>query len=170
MIIKRNALLNEPHFKYHGKYDLDLTLLKKNIQGFIDLPTLIVDISLNKIDELVIGTIKVKGKMILESSRTLKPLDFSFNEKEDFTFTFEEPEEDMDLIYLSNDQIDLDTYVSFLLEVAVPYKIVGKDEAEHIEGENWELISEDEYLRRKNESSDGDPRFDKLKNLFDEEE
>lgn len=170
MIIKRNALLNEPHFKYHGKYDLDLTLLKKNIQGFIDLPTLVVDISLNKIDELVIGTIKVKGKMILESSRTLKPLDFSFNEKEDFTFTFEEHEEDMDLIYLSNDQIDLDTYVSFLLEVAVPYKIVGKDEAEHIEGENWELISEDEYLRRKSESSDDDPRFDKLKNLFDEEE
>ena len=46
------------------------------------------------------------------------------------------------------------------LITSIPLKIIGKDEPETIKGDGWEVISEDEYYKKKKETVD--PRLEKL--------
>ena len=46
---------------------------------------------------------------------------------------------------------------------SIPLKIIAKDDKESISGDNWEVITEDEYLQRK-KSEDNSP-FALLKDL-----
>ena len=43
---------------------------------------------------------------------------------------------------------------------SIPLKIIGKDDPESLKGDNLEVISEDEYYKKKKEEVD--PRFAKL--------
>ena len=55
------------------------------------------------------------------------------------------------------------------LITSIPLKIIGKDDPESLKGDNWEVISEDEYYKKKKEEVD--PRFAKLLEMdFDDEE
>ena len=123
------------------------------------------------ISELALIKIHVKGKMILRSTRTLKPVDYYFSEREELTCSFYQDEDlnDENIIFVEDDKIDIDEEVISLIITSIPIKIIGKDEPEHFEGDGYEVMSEDEYYQKDKENKI-DPRFASLSSLLDEEE
>lgn len=164
IISKRELLASSPIKLVDANYqyqDLD-----KKIDGFIKLDKCNVVSELTLFNEQVIAVIKVQGTITLKSTRTLKPVTITFKDEDSFTFSFEPVvEEESDWIYISGTEIDLNPYIIDLIALSIPLKVVGKNEPINFAQDNYEVISEDEYNRRKNES---DSRFAGLKDLFDE--
>lgn len=137
------------------------------IEGFVSLKKVHCEASIRYGEGLDVAlvTLKAEGTLVLKSTRTLKPVDYNFKEEDELTFSFSDDEEltDEDIIKLEEDEFDLHEYLVSLIVSSIPYKVVGKDEPESIKGDTWEVISEDEYSKRK--ENDIDPRFAALADL-----
>ena len=90
--------------------------------------------------------------------------------KEVVDLSFEENDYgDEDIIQIEEDHFDLYPEILSTIITSIPLKIIGKDDPESLQGDHWEVISEDEYYKKKKEAVD--PRFAKLLEMdFDDEE
>jgi uncharacterized protein len=166
MIITKKELEEKGFLEFSSDDEIkadDLNL----IEGFVSLKKVHCEAKIRYGQglEVAIVSLKVKGTLVLKSTRSLKPVDYDFDEEDELTFSFSNDEEltDEDIIALDNDEISLHEHFVSLIVSSIPYKVVGKDEPESIKGDNWEVLSEDEYSKRK--ENDIDPRFAALADL-----
>lgn len=170
MIIEKSELINYKHIEKSYDFTLDEEDIK-NVKDIISFEYAKVKVEADYISELALIKIHVKGKMILRSTRTLKPVDYYFSEREELTYSFYQDEDlnDENIIFVEDDKIDIDEEVISLIITSIPIKIIGKDEPEHFERDGYEVMSEDEYYQKDKENKI-DPRFASLSSLLDEEE
>ena len=140
------------------KIDLLKEVLSCSIKVKVDLvsPYLIVKIHLD-------------SELILYSSRSLKEVPYSLNEDDELTFLLEkiDVDEDEDVILIEGKELDLYPYIYTLFNGSIPFKVIAPDDKDEIKGDSWELITEDEYYRRKAKTNNP---FSSLEGLFDDEE
>lgn len=127
-----------------------------------------------------IACLKVKCTVTLPSTRSLTPVEvpISFDIDEVYMtptqFASREPGEDDDLIMvLEKDLIDLSEAVEDYVLLNIPLQILTEEEEEQDtmpEGQDWEVISEEEFQRRKEASEDKiNPQMAQLKTLLEED-
>ena len=170
MIIEKSELINYKHIEKSYDFTLDEEDVK-NVKDIISFEYAKVKVEADYISELALIKIHVKVKMILRSTRALKPVAYYFSEREELTCSFYQDGDlnDENIIVVEDDKIDIDEEVISLIITSIPIKIIGKDEPEHLEGDGYEVMSEDEYYQKDKENKI-DPRFASLSSLLDEEE
>lgn len=120
------------------------------------------------ISGLVVCKLGVHAKLVLKSTRTLKPVEYEINDESEMSLTFEKLDYDTnseDIIKVEGNSYDFYNDIISMIITNIPMKIIGKDDPEHMEGNNWEVISEDEYNRRKKENKEIDPRLAAFANI-----
>lgn len=121
----------------------------------------------------------IQSDMVLASSRSLDPVDFPLEIQ--ITEIYLPPHQrqrldefDDEVVLVQEDeQVDLKEVVVESILASIPIQILTPEEKtsnEMPKGDHWEIISEDDVEARRKErlETDGDPRFDVLKSLFDE--
>jgi uncharacterized protein len=116
--------------------------------------------------------------VVVPSSRSLEPATWHADVVVDEVFMTQEQFEERDdkydeeeIIVLEKDLIDLNESVAENLVLNIPMRILTEEEENSDElpsGNNWEVISEEEYENRSRvdeETETIDPRFAALKNL-----
>lgn len=122
----------------------------KNIDSLISIESLKAKVIVDNITDISIVKIFLKGNLVLRSTRSLKPVDYYLNGKDEIIYTQNNELVDNNTVYLFNeDELDLKKFYYSLLVTSIPIQIIGKDD-EYVSGEDWEVISEDEYYKRKN--------------------
>lgn len=160
MIIYRNDV----KAKKAIRFDQDIEINIKDIESYPDIikvNKVHVILEAKEVVDLVAVEYKIDADLILRSTRTLKPVPYTIQEEVALTLSFEENDyEDEDIIQVDDDQFDMYPEILSTLITSIPLKIIGKDDPESLKGDNWEVISEDEYYKKKKEEVD--PRFAKL--------
>lgn len=160
MIIYRNDV----KAKKAIRFDQDIEINIKDIESYPDIikvNKVHVILEAKEVVDLVVVEYKIDADLILRSTRTLKPVPYTIQEEVALTLSFEENDyEDEDIIQVDDDQFDMYPEILSTLITSIPLKIIGKDDPETLKGDNWEVISEDEYYKKKKEEVD--PRFAKL--------
>lgn len=164
MIVKRNEIIEKEHIDFIYDFTGELNVQS---QDLIELKKAKARVIIDHISDLIEVKIMLEGEMILKSTRSFKPVLFNFDDEDEITYSLIKEDEENDIIYFEGDELDLNPLIESMIITSIPLKIVDKDD-EWIKGDNFEVISEDEYNARQNNKTD--PRFDKLKDLFDEED
>lgn len=154
---------NDVKAKKAIRFDQDIEINIKDIESYPDIikvNKVHVILEAKEVVDLVVVEYKIDADLILRSTRTLKPVPYTIQEEVALTLSFEENDyEDEDIIQV-DDQFDMYPEILSTLITSIPLKIIGKDDPETLKGDNWEVISEDEYYKKKKEEVD--PRFAKL--------
>lgn len=160
MIIYRNDIKAKKAIRYDEDIQINIKDIESN-SDIIKVNKVHVVLEAKEVVDLVVVEYTIKADLVLRSTRTLKPVPFKINENVSLTLSFEENDYgDEDIIQVNDDFYDLyDEFLSTII-TSIPLKIIGKDDPESLKGDNWEVISEDEYYNRKKETID--PRFEKL--------
>lgn len=142
----------------------------KKIDLLKEIKSLKANVKVELVHPYIIVKIALKGDLILYSSRSLKDVDYKVDDVDEITFLLEkiedvEDEEDIEII--KGNSLDLYPYIYMLFSSSIPMKIVLDDDKENIKGDSWELISEEEYYKRKSAPNSA---FASLENFFDDEE
>ncbi|GAA6113241.1 MAG: DUF177 domain-containing protein [Apilactobacillus sp.] len=126
----------------------------------------------------VIVNAHVTGKVVVPSSRSLKPvdlpLDFTIDEVYvDTQARLKEREREDDVAFLVDDDglIDFDQSVADNIILQIPMHILSPDEIESNEmpeGNDWAVISEDDFAEQEANDKKVDPRLAKLENFFND--
>lgn len=129
----------------------------KDVPSIISLEPLKAKVSVENITDVTIVKISLKGKLVLRSTRSLKPVDFFLKANDEIIYTLNKELVDDDTVYYFNeDELDLRPFYYSLLVTSIPIKIIGKDD-EFVSGDDWEVISEEEYYRRKQNDVESSP-------------
>ena len=154
MIIYRREIQAKKAIQYNEDIQINIEDIKSN-PDIIEVKKLHIDLIAKEVVDLVLVEYRLKGNLILRSSRTLNPVPYQIDEKVTLTLCFEENDYgDEDIIQVQDDEYDLYDEILSTLITSIPLKIIGKDEPEYIKGDNWEVISEDEYYKKKNQTVD----------------
>ncbi|WP_125711608.1 YceD family protein [Companilactobacillus kedongensis] len=162
-------------FSFKEEIDLE-TELKSRSKDILNVGKVNVDGQLFNDNGLVISDIKVATNVTLPSTRSLEevsvPLKFRINEAYNIdNIDTEEFEEDTIIIPIDEEDPVIDVYESVLDNILlnIPTQVLTeKERSENImpSGNNWTVISEEEYNKQKEEDKQVNPEFAKLKNLF----
>ena len=169
MIIYRNDIKAKKAIRYDGNIEINIKDIENN-PDIIKVDNVRIILEAKEVVDLVVVEYKLIANLILRSTRTLNPVPYKIEEEVTLTLAFEDNDYgDEDIINVDSDQFDL--YPEFLstLITSIPLKIIGSDEPDTVKGDKWEVISEDEYYKKKKEKID--PRFEKLLDFeFDDED
>lgn len=120
----------------------------------------------------------VRGNIVVPSSRSLTPVDLPLDFKIDEVYVdtkaqLKKYEEEDEAAFLLDDDgvIDFDKSVADNVILQIPMHILSPDEkngSEMPKGNDWEVISEEEYDNQKTDNKKVDPRLAKLKDLFND--
>lgn len=101
---------------------------------------------------LTLIKIYVNGNLILKSTRSLKPTNFPLNVEDDLVLAYDQTLFDNEtMILVEGDEFDFDEYIYGLIVGSIPLKVLADDEKDTISGKDWEVLTEDEYNKRKKE-------------------
>ena len=125
-----------------------------------------VELKAQRFEEFIYVTISLKAKVILECSYTLKHFESTISGVDELHFA-PSKDEDEDCIEYKGTSIELDQYIFNLLSASVPLSPKAPNAKSPASGNGYRVISEDEFLKEKEEG--GNSPFDALKDLdFDE--
>lgn len=123
---------------------------------------------------------RLKTNVTVPSARSLEPVDLPLDLSVDEVFMTREQwssmeeERDEEILVLDNDTIDLTDSIEDNILLAIPLQVFTEEElasSDLPKGNDWEVVSEEEYLQKKEESAETlDPRLAKLSELFNESE
>lgn len=131
----------------------------------ISVDDLLATVIVEYISSLTMIKVNIKGKMILKSTRTLRPVNHDVDINDDFIVCYNKDEIiDDSMILLEGDSLDLNEYFYSIIIASIPLKVIAPDDEEKISGEDWEVITEEEYYRRKKNDENSSP-FAALKDL-----
>ncbi len=163
LVLKKKDIYSLKNFTLHE----EVILKKEDIascKDILEVKNVNVEVNVNLVSSLVLVNLKVNANLVLASTRTLKPVDFSLNDEDNLTLAFESndfnEDDSEDIIKVNEDHYDLYNDVVSLIISSIPLKIIGKDDPEKITGDNWEVISEDEYNEKK--KNEVNPAFSSL--------
>ncbi len=160
MVIYRNDIKAKKAIRYDQDVEINIEDIEMN-PDILEVKKVHIYLEAKEVVDLVIVEYKIDADLILRSTRTLKPVPYQVNEEVTLTLSFEENDyEDEDIIQVEQDYFDMYPEILSTLITSIPLKIIGKDDPDSLKGDNWEVISEDEYYKKKKEEVD--PRFAKL--------
>lgn len=161
-------------FEFEEKLDLTAEL-KKRSEDVLDAEPVEVKGQLFNDNGLVISDVKVKTTLKVPSTRSLLPvelpLDIRINEAYNVDNVATEDLEDYNVVIpVDEEDPTVNVYESVIdnILLSIPQKVLTKKEAEENimpSGKNWEVISEDDFKKQKEEEH-VNPEFAKLKDLF----
>ena len=132
----------------------------------IEVKSCHVELKAQRFEEFIYITISLKAKVVLECSYTLKHFESEISGSDELHFA-PSKDEDEDCIEYKGTSIDMDHYVFNLLSASVPLSPKAPNAKTPSSGNGYRVLSEDEFLREKEET--GNSQFDALKDLeFDE--
>ncbi|MGM0213032.1 YceD family protein [Enterococcus sp. AZ109] len=111
------------------------------------------------------------------SSRSLEPVDMSLDLSVDEIFMTQAQwseqvdDREEEIIVLDSDIIDLTDSVEDNILLAIPLQVLTDEEKDGKnlpKGNDWQVVSEEEYLAKKVQAETNDPRLAKLSELFNE--
>ena len=105
--------------------------------------------------------VEISALVIGVCSYSLEDVEIPLKIKDQLVFTDDESDEDN--YYVKDNIVDLDEYILGILLANVPVKIVKKGAKLPSDGNNYRVISEDQYQKEKENSHDS--RWDVLDNL-----
>ncbi len=120
----------------------------KMIPLFSSLKFAHAEIEVRYLEQIIEVQIFLKAELMMLSTRTLKEILLPIESKDVYLFTSNTENLDEDMIYFDENEIDLYPCYLDLLLSSIPMKFVG-DENDYPHGKGWEVISEDEYNKRK---------------------
>lgn len=124
------------------------------------------EVKAQRFEEFIYITLKIKAKVVLECSYTLENFETEISGIDELHFAPNKDEDD-DCIEYRGTSIDLDNYVFNLLSASVPVSPKAPKAKAPISGSGYRVLSEDEFLKEKQET--GNSQFDVLKDLeFDD--
>lgn len=109
--------------------------------------------------EHLLVTVRLNGRMILPCSVTLDDVPVEFKSENTLVYGFRSDEGD-EINLIENDELDLRPEFLGLIWMEVPPLVIRPDLKELPKGEDWEVLSEAEFNRRKQATSD--PRLAKI--------
>ena len=121
-----------------------------------------VDIDLVNFEDITDIKIHLKGQVVGACSYTNEDVTLPFNIKEDMTFSNDEYR-GADYL-MENDLIELDPYIFALIDANIPLNIHKPGAKMPSGGNGYEVLSEEEYLKKKQENKGSSP-WDILDNL-----
>lgn len=161
-------------FEFEEKLDLTAEL-KKRSSDVLDATAVEVKGQLFNDNGLVISDVNVQTTLKVPSTRSLLPvelpLDIRINEAYNIDNVDTEELEDYNIVLpVDEDDPTINVYESIIdnILLSIPQKVLTKKEAEENimpSGKNWEVISEDDFKKQKEEEH-VNPEFAKLKDLF----
>lgn len=162
-------------FAFNESLDLEKDL-KERSEDVIKAGIAKVDGQLFNDNGLVISDVKVEIAVTLPSTRSLDPVELPMKIRINEAYNIdnidtEEMDENTIIIPIDDENPTINIYESIIDNILlnIPSQILTKDEADGKNmpsGKNWEVISEDDYQKQKEEDKQVNPEFAKLKNLF----
>ncbi|MCF6160598.1 MAG: YceD family protein [Furfurilactobacillus sp.] len=158
--------------------DVKVKMLDRFADQVIDIdPVKVVGTVMVDRDDVLLD-VKVSGKVIVPSSRSLAPVDFPFDFDMNEIYITEEShfdryEENETVLLLETQTVDLDEGVIDNIIAQIPMQILTESERNGQDmptGNGWEVISEDDYTAEQEENQPIDPRLAKLKGLFPDQD
>lgn len=164
MRLSRQELTSkEPHF-----FDEELVIALELIQNnplIINIDKIKLHLESRYVSSMTLIKIDLDASMILKSTRSLKPVPYQMRVKDDVVVCYDNESFDPDsMITLDGDYLDIDEICYSLIIASLPIKVISPDDDDIIKGESWEVITEEEYNKRKNEDNSSSP-FAALKDL-----
>lgn len=126
----------------------------------------------------VILDLRVNGTVTVPSTRSLEPvelpLDFMIDEIYVLTQAAEECYDETEAVFIvENGVIDVNNTVAENIVLQIPMSVLSSDEAagkNMPKGNDWEVLSAEEFEQRKEDNKKVDPRLAKLSELFNDED
>lgn len=109
---------------------------------------------------LLIADLKLKGKMIIPCSISFVDVPISFNTKSKLVYSFDPVDDDSDIIPVDGEVLDFDPEILGLIWLEVPPLVISPRIKELPSGDGWEVLSEEEFGRRRNQKID--PRLSSI--------
>ncbi|MDT2829144.1 MAG: YceD family protein [Enterococcus viikkiensis] len=122
---------------------------------------------------------QLKTIVTVPSARSLEPVDLPLDLSVDEVFMTREQwssledERDEEILVIDNDTIDLTDSIEDNILLAIPLQVFSDEEKQASslpKGNDWEVVSEEEYFQKKESAETIDPRLAKLSELFNEED
>lgn len=166
------------HTPLHVDETLDLKAdLMNRDPEILDVSPLALDAYLSADDGDFLLSAHLKGSLVVPSTRSLKPvtlpLDFSFSEVYVQDDARREKYEDGELVItMEDDELDLLKAVADHVLLSIPMQILTPEEeagAHMPSGQDWQVLSEDDYAATKAEQKEQDSPFAQLQGLFDDD-
>ncbi len=162
MRISKQELLAKGQHLFEENINYDKSLYENN--PLIDkIGEINAEVSTNLVSDLIMVSIVLKGEMVLRSTRSLKPVNYEIDLDDEIVYTYNKDLVDNEQVFLLDDELDLDKTIYSMIISSIPLKVIANDDKESYSGDNWEVITEDEYNKRKN-SEENSP-FASLKDL-----
>lgn len=166
-------------FAFNEELDLEKELIKRSKE--------IIKVGMTKINGqlfndngLVISDVKVDTTLTVPSTRSLNPVEltlkFRINEAYNIDdIDTDEIDENTVIIPIDEEHPTVNVYESIMDNILlnIPSQVLTEEEAEGKampSGNNWEVISEEDYQKQKEEDKQVNPEFAKLKGLFKDNE
>ena len=165
---QRNELLRERVIKFSDNIKFETNIFTKNplIKGLRDVLAE-GEVQFNSLQDIVDVTMDVSGIMICPCAITLEDVEVEFDIEIDEVFSFKRAEE-YDAIKIKGDELDLAPLVFEYIMQEVPLKVVKEGEIIYPKGKGWEITTEKDYEKTKEETID--PRLEVFKNFkFDDD-
>ena len=114
-----------------------------------------VKIDLISFQEITDLKVEVKGEVIGACSYTNEDVPLKYSFKEDMSFS---TSEDSGADYIEENEVfDLDPYIFALIDAAIPLNIHKKGAKMPDSGNGYEVLSEEEYYKKKQEDKSNSP-------------
>lgn len=140
----------------------------QDIYSLLDMENVHVQAELTLEGDIAHIDFHIQTKLYLECAYTLEKVDYPLDFHEELDFSFSDLyEEDENIIFVKGDVIDLHPFILGLIVTEIPMKVVKKGASLPKGGKGYEVITEEEYYKKKEENTD--PRFSALDNWDDEE-
>ena len=138
----------------HGSVKTDVLLIKKN--SFIELE------------------VSMSGLLEVQCDRCLEPFEFSLEFHDTLYVKFkeevEEPDDKVIFLHPNEDILDLNQYFIDCIGLSLPIQKIHPEDENGVEGCNPEMLKKiDEHSFQESNEETIDPRWSKLKDLFNDE-
>lgn len=159
----------------HETLEMKEALLKR-YNALIDMSEVFVSGLLIPSKKETLLHLQIKATLTIPSTRSLTPVLFPVNESiEEIYVTKEQLAESTlskDQVTVVDNVIDLTEAVEDYLILSIPTQVLTEEELageNYPKGDFWEVLSEEEYEKKKLEEQHIDPRLAKLGDLFKED-
>lgn len=168
----------EEALNFSETIDVNETLIRRDNEVLAVAPVAVEGILSVGKNEYILHY-RLKTVITVPSARSLEPVDLPLDLSVDEVFMTREQwssledERDEEILVIDNDTIDLTDSIEDNILLAIPLQVFSEEELQSKDlpkGNDWVVVSEEEYLQKKESAETIDPRLAKLSELFNESE
>ena len=157
MILTRHDIISQ------GKkvFEQEIIFTEEELKGndsILSINNLCARVECEYVAMLTIIKIYLYGELVLKSTRTLRPVEYDFDEEDEIVLSHTDDGFDPDtMIRYDGGEFDLRPHLYSLLITSLPIQILSSEDEEYISGDNWEVMTEEEFLKRRKEDVSSSP-------------